>query len=521
MKFNLVLLSLTVVVAAMLRGLQASESLWLDELHTSWTVNASLSEVAERAAIGNQSPLYFWIAWFFSRISLSSEIALRLPSLLAGCALPVAVWWLAKNLQKKNSNDPPTLMSTADETVALLAAWLVAVDPQAIFYSQEARPYALLILVAVFHFSLLLKFLEQSAWPPRIGWIVSGALLVHLHYTGGLILLAELIAFASLAANDALQQRSKIAPSEPTLKVCFNCLIDFGALILLLLPAIPGMLAVAERRENWEQFVKPQDWYQMLRMFPWTPAIIALIILNSWLEALPQRSLVLLSCWLLVPLGVAWLTTQLGLAALFHQRYLIAVLPASLLAAALCIRLGANPAAQSALIGVVLAVSAYNGGLVFNWLHDGRLLHERNEDWRSAVAALNLHLQLDHSWNTAVLVRSGLIEADELPKNSDPLFREYCLCPVRGIYRLEEADQVYPLTFNRPGQLVPAAGEVLKGKQNIWLLARSPSKREELLRDLQQTIVGNEVWEPAEPEMFGQVYLQRINLRKLLPPLDK
>jgi hypothetical protein len=43
---------------------------------------------------------------------------------------------------------------------------------------------------------------------------------------------------------------------------------------------------------------------------------------------------------------------------------------------------------------------------------------------------------------------------------------------------------------------------------------------EQLLRDLKQSIVGNDVWEPQPPEQFGILYLQRINLRKPSPPTD-
>ncbi|MEZ6075018.1 MAG: hypothetical protein R3C56_04880 [Pirellulaceae bacterium] len=39
----------------------ATESLWLDELHTSWVVAGPWSDVASRARQGNQSPLFFWV----------------------------------------------------------------------------------------------------------------------------------------------------------------------------------------------------------------------------------------------------------------------------------------------------------------------------------------------------------------------------------------------------------------------------------------------------------------------------
>lgn len=509
MKSTTAWLCSAVVVSAILRGLQAGESLWLDELHTSWTVTGSLSEVAERAAIGNQSPLYFWLVWFFSRLPLPAEIALRLPSLLAGCALPVAVFWLAKKFCSAKGEQQ-------DDTVPLLAAWLTAIDPQAIFYSQEARPYALLMFVAVVHIGQLLRTLERDDWRPRTLWVVTGALLVHLNYTAGLILLAEFVALVLLAVSAARQPLCRVSLDEDRpLKWCLSCWIDIVALIVLLLPAIPGMLDVGARRDNWNTFVKPRDWYVMLQLFPWTPAIVVLIVLNSWRSAISQRNLVLLSCWLLVPLIVTWTTTQLHVAPLFHQRYVIAALPASLVAAVLCVRLTTNVATQSALVGIILAVAVANGRLVQNIAQDGRLLHERQEDWRGAVAKLNSLLAADPTGSPFVLVRSGLMEADELPNNQSPLFHEYCLSPVRGMYRLK-SDNAVPLTTNDPGKLLPAVRDRLSGERSIWLLVRTAqaSVREQLLIDLRQSIADEEVWLAEEPIIFGNLYLQRVQLRK-------
>jgi hypothetical protein len=240
-----------------------------------------------------------------------------------------------------------------------------------------------------------------------------------------------------------------------------------------------------------------------------------LIVLNTWRPAISQRNLVLLSCWLLVPLGVTWLTTQLKIAPLFLSRYVIAALPASLLAAALCVRLTKNVAAQSALVGIILAVAVANGKLVQNALRDGRLLHDRQEDWRGAVAKLNSLLADEREQSPPILVRSGLIETDDLPNNPSPLFREYCLCPVRGMYNLR-SNNVFPLTTDDPGKLLPEYRSRLRRERSVWLLVRTPhaSVREQLLLDLRESIEDEELFLPEEPLMFGKLYLQRVQLRK-------
>src|SRR3954464_10090950 len=84
------------LVGAALRIQPLSESLWLDELHTAWCAVGPLDDVARRAAIGNQSPLYFWLEWFLVGILGPSEFSLRLLSIAAGSLLPIATFLLAR-----------------------------------------------------------------------------------------------------------------------------------------------------------------------------------------------------------------------------------------------------------------------------------------------------------------------------------------------------------------------------------------------------------------------------------------
>ena len=51
-----------------------------------------LDEVARRAAAGNQSPVFFGLEWLLLGVLGEGEIALRLPSLMAGSLPPLAVF---------------------------------------------------------------------------------------------------------------------------------------------------------------------------------------------------------------------------------------------------------------------------------------------------------------------------------------------------------------------------------------------------------------------------------------------
>src|SRR5438552_16858982 len=103
------ILSVLTLLAAFLRLWHIQESLWVDELHTSWCLQGGLDEVAERATIGNQSPLYFYLMWAITSLLGESELTLRLPSLVAGIALPGAAYLLARRTLPEETRMPPLL----------------------------------------------------------------------------------------------------------------------------------------------------------------------------------------------------------------------------------------------------------------------------------------------------------------------------------------------------------------------------------------------------------------------------
>src|SRR6478672_5531677 len=80
------------VISAGLRLWQARESLWLDELHTAWCAIGPLANVQPRAEIGNQSPLFFWLEWLMVKLLGENDLAVRLPSIVAGSLLTLAMF---------------------------------------------------------------------------------------------------------------------------------------------------------------------------------------------------------------------------------------------------------------------------------------------------------------------------------------------------------------------------------------------------------------------------------------------
>ncbi|WP_375272199.1 glycosyltransferase family 39 protein [Sphingomonas sp.] len=118
-----------------------AQPLWIDE-------DASLEDALAFGRAGlaglatdHVAPLHTVLLWAVSRIGGVGEWTLRLPSVVAGVLCVPIVFALVRRL-------------FGDIRAALVSALLVAISPFAIWYAQEARMYALLMLLALIHVHL-------------------------------------------------------------------------------------------------------------------------------------------------------------------------------------------------------------------------------------------------------------------------------------------------------------------------------------------------------------------------------
>jgi mannosyltransferase len=447
------------LVALLLRLWQARESLWLDELHTAWCATGDLHEVASRAMMGNQSPLFFWLEWMLGRALGPSELALRLPSILAGALLPLVLYCLASRF--------------LSWPVGLVAAALVSIDASFLFYGTEARPYALVHLLAVIHIWLTAEQLRRSNAIVRVAWVAVGAVLIHVHYTAALLIPAE-IAFVAVAKSRCSLRLTGRIPAT---------LLDLSILAALCLPAMANVLAIYGRRVNWNSFITQQppwrifDWW----WYAWALPLIAASLGARFLlrrtndetdSSCNGRSwfLALVVCWLLVPASIAWMTTQLDIARIFFPRYLVVCAPAAVLLMAAVIDFAPRIWFKAFIALTLIGIAIWLGGVIDQARHSGRLIGDRTENWRDAIAWLNEQLPVRHY---PVLVASGLIEADALREEHPLLLDDYCLAPVTSLYPLaaHRADLI-PLPYRDPGRLESAARNTVVNRRGVWLVVR-------------------------------------------------
>jgi 4-amino-4-deoxy-L-arabinose transferase-like glycosyltransferase len=169
------------VAGAALRLSVAGQSMLGDELATYWIVSTNdfggvISTVESDAEIS--PPLSFLLSWLAVQIDLTPEM-LRLPSLLAGLATIPLVYLLG--------------LRTVGRAPALLGAAFTTLSPFMIFYSSEARGYALMMaLVTASTLSMLLA-VDRGHIRWSVAYALATAAAVYTHYTCVFLLMVQFL----------------------------------------------------------------------------------------------------------------------------------------------------------------------------------------------------------------------------------------------------------------------------------------------------------------------------------------
>ena len=161
-----------------LLGLQRNE-LSFDEAFSALVASASPTEILAELNNDSSPPLYYLLLYLWRAVEGSGPAALRGLSVLCG----VTAVFLAYRLGRR--------LWGAD--VAWLGALLLAVSPLHIYYSQQVRPYALFVLLALGSLSCL-EWLKRSK-SSYVGLFYSfvTALALYTHNYGLFLLIPPLL----------------------------------------------------------------------------------------------------------------------------------------------------------------------------------------------------------------------------------------------------------------------------------------------------------------------------------------
>jgi mannosyltransferase len=124
-------------------------------------------------------PLYYALTWFWTQVTGTSEWGLRSLSAVAGVATIPVAYLVGRELRGPRAG--------------LLAAALVAVNPMLLWYSQEARAYALLGLFCALSLLFCVRALQGGERRDFTWWGVFSALALATHYFAVFPLIAEVV----------------------------------------------------------------------------------------------------------------------------------------------------------------------------------------------------------------------------------------------------------------------------------------------------------------------------------------
>lgn len=226
-----------IVVGLILRLIGLNQSLWLDE-----AINVNVAKNLDYVALFTKyslsdfhPPLYHLLLKFWISIFGTSEVIVRLPSVMLGVGSILVTYSIAKNLFEKKT--------------ALIASTLIATAPLHIYYSQEARMYmlaAFLASVSVYFFLALLKKDNLFNW---LGFIIGTSLMLYSDYLPYLLLPVYVI---YLIANRKKFKRSTLKTFLPAFIVIF---ITISPWLSLLPQQFAGGLQTAQNSPAWARVV--------------------------------------------------------------------------------------------------------------------------------------------------------------------------------------------------------------------------------------------------------------------------
>jgi len=318
------------LIAAILRLYKLDfQSLWLDEIHTMNESNPSLSfsEVYTSIMVGEQMPpLYYYLLHFLFKIFGYTSITARLFSVFISLTNLLAIYLLGKELINKR--------------VGIIASALLCFNYFDILYSQEARPYELLMLVTIFSFLRIVKFIKSPNTINAAFYGISLGLMLLTHFFGLFVLLSQIaILFGFFIKTDKKDKG----------KFFLNSLIAGVIAIICFIPTIDIFIKVTQIKEFWitpttietikqifKDFSGNSDFILFLGIIAMFYFMFFFIMQKSSSKNEYFFSGIILLLWVVLVLGVPIVRSYL-VVPMIISRYFITILPALILMIAIAI----------------------------------------------------------------------------------------------------------------------------------------------------------------------------------------
>jgi hypothetical protein len=187
-----------VILAGLAVRLAVPRGLWLDEAISVHQANLGMHDMFENLYYGDRHPpLHHLSLWLTVRVFGDGELAVRLPSLIAGTMVIPALYALGRELY--------------DRRTGLIAAAFGAASPLLIWYAQEARMYAFVTLFGLLALLTQLRVIREGSMRNWALYILATAALLWSHYFGLLLIGVQQLIFVGVL----IQRRRAQEPARP------------------------------------------------------------------------------------------------------------------------------------------------------------------------------------------------------------------------------------------------------------------------------------------------------------------
>jgi 4-amino-4-deoxy-L-arabinose transferase-like glycosyltransferase len=206
-----IVVGLTVLAAVLRFATLGVQSYHHDEIVTaSRVLRAGFGHAMNAVWFGESTPpVYYAIAWVWTQLVGTGEFGLRAISAAAGVATVPVAYLIGVELRGRRAG--------------LWAAALVAVNPMMLWYSQEARAYALVALFGALSVLYWLRAERRGTRRDFVWWGIWSGLAIGTHY---------FVAFPILAEAVMLLRRRGLRGSAAGIAVLGGCAIAVAPLAI-------------------------------------------------------------------------------------------------------------------------------------------------------------------------------------------------------------------------------------------------------------------------------------------------
>jgi uncharacterized membrane protein len=194
----------------LVRGLWVDEAISVHQAHMPF--GAMLADLRQG---DNHPPLFFVALWLTTRVFGFSQLAVHLPSIVAGTALVPAMFLTGRELFGRRTG--------------LVAAALAAFAPLAIWYSQEARMYALFMLFATLVVWAQVRALRSGRVRYWVAYTAFTIALIYTHWFSVLPIAIQQLAFAAYVFR-------RLRAGLPVRGVIAGVCLSWAAILFAVLP---------------------------------------------------------------------------------------------------------------------------------------------------------------------------------------------------------------------------------------------------------------------------------------------